>query len=1126
MPHGLAKANFVTQIQGMRHGGNQNAPLPCHMSSVLGVLEGIVGNSEVRLDRRRGWPLSALLLAMCLAILLPTIALGGLALRQLMASERASVEARILAAVDNLSSDMEREMMGYWRLGEALASSPLLQAGDYEGFERRSREMQGSHGWVVIVDLAKGTQVANTSLPSGVPYPPPDDIELIRSVLQSGMPEITGLFYEGQPVKPMVGVRIPVIVEGQFRYVLTVAIPTEILLPLLDKDLGTRTASVSIADKSGRLIAVSTEGEGTIGSLVSKSAAEQIEHNVPVAKGINRNGVEVIRAIRSSSLTNWVVEAAVPEAALQSVARKEWLRFAVMAVILICSSIGLAALFARRIAAPIQFLTNIPDYTRFDVAPRTGLVEADRVGAALVTSIRELGTSKERLRLALTAAGAGVWEYDFKNKDAKWSPEMAVLYGFPETLNPPQRDVFWSYIDETDRDRIRSEALMQMEQGGPFVSEFKFIRPNGEVIWVSSRGTVELGPDGRARTARGIDQDITEEKQSQAHRETLLRETAERLDELQSLYDSATIGLALLDRRLRIRRINQVLAEMIGLPAERLLGKHILKMAPCVSQIIEPRFRHVLKTGEPITGLEFSGTTPDQPNGDRIWVAQFYPLRVDGEVAGLGVICEDITEEKKAQLVQAHLAAIVEFAPDAIVSTSPDGRVRSWNPGAERMFGYTASEAIGQPAEFLMIEGSRDDPGGISDPAIKGEDVRREVLRRRKDGTSVPVSISASPMRDAHGRIIAVSMMFRDISEQKRREDHTRFIMRELSHRSKNLLAVIQAMARQTARTSRDIQDFNVRFNARVAGLAQSHDLLVNQDWRGVPVMELVRAQLAPFVDRSEDRLVLSGPLVSLKPEAAQNIGLALHELATNASKHGALSTPSGRIEIGWEIESRDGHRRFRMNWRESGGPEVSKPSERGFGSTVVETMVSRALDGDAQLEWKPHGIEWHLSVPATCVAAEMRVGDSGDELPQTAAYELQAVRRSWAQLKNGRSLPSLDKLHLDTMPGAGNAFIVSVGGSPEEPLFEISWIGAALVKRLEKLQCAVGRRGDPAEFLRMLDGAYRRAVRETRCCYDWASAPLQGGLPLTFEYVVLPISEDGARTSHLLGMIVFADTP
>ena len=106
------QGEFRYPDKGMRHGGNQNALLPCHMSSVLGVLEGIVGNSEVRLDRRRGWPLSALLLAMCLAILLPTIALGGLALLQLMASERASVEARILAAVDNLTSDMEREMMG------------------------------------------------------------------------------------------------------------------------------------------------------------------------------------------------------------------------------------------------------------------------------------------------------------------------------------------------------------------------------------------------------------------------------------------------------------------------------------------------------------------------------------------------------------------------------------------------------------------------------------------------------------------------------------------------------------------------------------------------------------------------------------------------------------------------------------------------------------------------------------------------------------------------------------------------------------------------------------------------------------------------------------------------------
>ncbi len=1079
-----------------------------------------MGSSEVQLNRRRGWPLSVLLLAMCLAILLPTIALGGLALWQLMEAERGGIEARILGGVESVSTDLDREMMGYWRLGEALASSPMLQGGDYDGFAQRSRQMQGSRGWVVIVNRVDGTQIVNTSLPSRVPNPPPNDIERIRTVLQTGMPEITGLFYEGSPVKPMVGVRIPVIADGQFRYVLTVAIPTEILVPLLEKDIGSRAASIAITDKSGKLIAVSTQGEGRIGASVSPSEAAQIKHNVAVAKGKNRQGVEVIRAINSSELTNWTTAAAVPETALQAVARKEWLRFAIIAAALICASIGLAALFARRIAAPIQFLTNITNYTRFDAAPQTGLAEADRVGAALVKSIREVGTSEERLRLALTAAGAGVWEYDFLERKAKWSPEMAVLYGFTETANPPRRKEFWSQIDESDRDRIISETV-QIEQGGPFASEFKFNRPNGEVIWVSSRGTVELGSDGRARTARGIDQDITEQKESQAHREALLRETAERLDELQSLYDSATIGLALLDRRLRVRRINRVLADMIGLPAEQLIGKPFLKMAPCVVGAVGPQLQHVLETGDPVTGLEFTGTTPDRPNLERIWVAQLYPLRVEGDVAGLGVICEEITEAKKAQIVQAHLAAIVEAASDAIVSMSQEGRVLSWNPSAEQMFGYTPAEAIGQPSNFL-VAGVGERSNSVFDAAIRGEYVRREDIRRRKDGTTIPVSISGSPMRDADGHIIAVSIMFRDISEQRRREDHTRFIMRELSHRSKNLLAVIQAMARQTARTSRDIQDFNGRFNARLAGLAQSHDLLVNQDWRGVPVMELVRAQLSPFVDLSEDRLVLLGPSVTLKPEAAQNIGLALHELATNASKHGALSTPGGRIEIGWEIETREGNRRFRMNWRESGGPDVAVPLERGFGSTVVEAMVSRALDGEARLEWKPHGIEWHLNVPATCVAAEMKVGGSGDGLPQTAAYELQAVCRSWTQLKKGRSLPCLDKLHLETMPGAGNAFIVSVGGSAGEPKFEVTSVGPALVKRLEERQ----RAADPADILRSLDAAYRRAASERGCFYDRASLSLERGAPLRFEYVVLPISEDGKRTSHLLGMIAFTDAP
>ncbi|MCC6780423.1 MAG: PAS domain-containing protein, partial [Hyphomicrobiales bacterium] len=437
-------------------------------------------------------------------------------------------------------------------------------------------------------------------------------------------------------------------------------------------------------------------------------------------------------------------------------------------------------------------------------------------------------------------------------------------------------------------------------------------------------------------------------------------------------YDSVPIGLALLDRELRFVRINRVLAEINGFTVAEHLGRYVFDVVPGLRAAGEPLLRQVLETGQPLTGIEFSGQTAAQPGVQRAWVEQFYPLKAhDGTVQGLGIVCEEVTGKARSQFEQAHLAAIIEAATDAIISTSADARLRSWNPAAEQMFGYTAAEAIGSPANLLVPPESGEPLHGIFAQVMAGEKIRREAVRRRKDGVLIPVALSASPMRDETGRIVATTVMFRDISEQKRREEHTRFLMRELSHRSKNLLAVIQAMARQTARSSQDLDDFQRRFTARVMGLAQSHDLLVKEDWRGAPVGELVRAQLAPFIDPDDGRLKLSGPPLLLRPEAAQNIGLALHELATNASKHGALSSPSGRIAIQWELAyCRPDDARFRMTWQESGGPLVNVPATHGFGHTVVEAMVGRALDGEAHIDWAEKGLTWRLDVPATCVAS------------------------------------------------------------------------------------------------------------------------------------------------------------
>jgi two-component sensor histidine kinase len=217
------------------------------------------------------------------------------------------------------------------------------------------------------------------------------------------------------------------------------------------------------------------------------------------------------------------------------------------------------------------------------------------------------------------------------------------------------------------------------------------------------------------------------------------------------------------------------------------------------------------------------------------------------------------------------------------------------------------------------------------------------------------------------GRAARIIGTARDITERKKREQHVNVLLRELVHRSKNLLAVVQAMARQTAAGSPSLEDFQRKFAARLQALAMAHDLLVSQEWRGACMNELARAQMAYCLDMDCVDTRISGPSVMLKPEAAQNLGLALHELAVNALTHGALSRPGGRVELGWRID--DG--RFFVEWREFGGPPAPDAPSEGFGHKVIKRLVAQALGGEATIGFPPDGFQWTLAVPAAQALAD-----------------------------------------------------------------------------------------------------------------------------------------------------------
>jgi PAS domain S-box-containing protein len=205
--------------------------------------------------------------------------------------------------------------------------------------------------------------------------------------------------------------------------------------------------------------------------------------------------------------------------------------------------------------------------------------------------------------------------------------------------------------------------------------------------------------------------------------------------------------------------------------------------------------------------------------------------------------------------------------------------------------------------------------------------------------------------------------LIHDVTERKEREQHFEFMLHELSHRSKNLLAVVVAMTRQTVRSAKSPEEFEKAMLGRVHALASAHDLLLKEDWRGAAISELITGQLQAFRDTDRQRIQLEGPDILLHSTAAQDLSISIYELATNALKYGALSSPDGRVEISWHIEgSGAGGRTLQICWTERGGPIVESQKRRGFGTAVLGRGGDQRGGGGSTLDFRPEGIRWARS--------------------------------------------------------------------------------------------------------------------------------------------------------------------
>jgi PAS domain S-box-containing protein len=320
---------------------------------------------------------------------------------------------------------------------------------------------------------------------------------------------------------------------------------------------------------------------------------------------------------------------------------------------------------------------------------------------------------------------------------------------------------------------------------------------------------------------------------------------------------------------------------------------------------------------------------------------------------------------------EAWLAAIVKDSDDAIVSKTLDSIILTWNAGAERLFGYTAEEAVGRPVTILIPEDRLSEEDHILSRLRAGERVDHfETIRRHKNGRLIDVSLTISPVRNAEGGIIGASKIAHDITELKQSRAGQAIVLREMNHRIKNIFSVVGGLVTLSARASRDDRELAAMLLSRLDALARAHELTL-PDFRShdateksISFAELLRTIVAPH-QLDDERVLISGEDVPLTGSPLTSIALLLHELTTNAAKYGALSTPDGRIEVAMRVNGDQ----FHLDWAEKGGPPVEgEPSSEGFGS-VLEAAAVRGLRGTLTRTWDEGGLRLALCFPLARLA-------------------------------------------------------------------------------------------------------------------------------------------------------------
>jgi PAS domain S-box-containing protein len=472
----------------------------------------------------------------------------------------------------------------------------------------------------------------------------------------------------------------------------------------------------------------------------------------------------------------------------------------------------------------------------------------------------------------------------------------------------------------------------------------------GEVISVASSGLQEANELATALAT------------ASSNLRARTRQLEENEARYRSVFEQSAVGFEQVALDGKLLGVNDRLCKMLGYTREECLEKTFKVLThPDDWAMEDDLICTMLKGDTPHYTVEKRLITK---SGDAIWVRiTSAPVPdADGKALYRTSVVEDVTERRKAREAAARLAAIVQASQDAMFSTSLSGNIETWNPGAAKLFGYQTDEVIGKSLKILTPKVRSSDFDANLAAIARGETLQLETKWQHKDGSLIDVSVSATQIRGLN-HMQSISVTAEDIRDRKQREAHILTLNRELVHRVKNMLAVIQSIANQTMRSTPDPRTFRDSFQGRLQALSAANDLLMQTSWGGSDLSDFVDRQLAPLMPRGTLQLRKDGPPVHVPAELSVHLGLALHELGTNAIKYGAWSVPGGIVRVSWQLQFApfDETRRLILTWSEHGGPPVKVPTRSGFGTTLIERGIP---DAKIERRFSVEGLVCKIEVP------------------------------------------------------------------------------------------------------------------------------------------------------------------